>query len=554
VSVFAPSSFYSTDLVRAPIELPTMHLPSSDPYSPLLRSEERKLFALCPTLYAHRAKNAFPFLLKGPQPLSEDPISSQQYRQYQSNADKWVPCKRSVDAERDDIAYYLGNLDRCLKSTGVGFGGNGYSTVINFLSETLPPMDPACRIVTVIPVLNEEAIIQRTLEEYSHQTLLPSQHELLIVLLNRPGIQKDATEGLITEWQLNNPEAKVTKVSLELPSPFGGGGFGRRIGADITMTRSLARRRQVGPLYIACDDADCTNIPPYLLESIVTEFDTHSHLDCIRRVVTRDPLVLADHDLLRFEHMVNRLTEAYFFRKMGRDLKLSQFVPYSERRVTDAQFWLRTLTAGGDMALSAQALALISGGFEPVGQRSDLPQGVKLSLLRGRALHSGIELSNISVKRISVRSAQDSRRNQQHLLKRLHFRNNKSAYSSFTDIQDLELMRNPEERERRLSSKVYQRFARFTSINDKELVDTANSLIDYYTTKFFPYLFPNSESNVAEVYASFLSTYLVGKKGAFQQRDKRVSLTDPSALRDQASRYRDAFDRGIFRFQKSDLP
>jgi polysaccharide pyruvyl transferase WcaK-like protein len=505
----------------------------------------QELFEQNPHKFRERAREAFPYLLKGPLPTIRSNLG--QLITYNYDLQQWEEPKRDVARERNLIREYLTNLDYYLPTQPQHYPVYGYSSLIKEQASLLPPMNKRCRAVVVIPVLNEAAIAKRLIDEFSYQKLDSSRFEILIVLNSSLSASRDNTEELIKSMQFANLSLPLHLISFRLPPPFHGGGFSRRIGSDVTFLRSLQRPKQEAPLYIVCDDADCMGINPDHLAKIISTFDNNPGIDIVRRLAPRDPLALAEHDLAKLHFSIRVMTECYFFPRIGR--KISHLVPYTVGRLTDSQFWLRTPTSGADMAISAESLALITGGFEPVLQRSDLPQGPKIAVLRGLPLEEELFLSSASLRRLGeLRSFQDARREKGMLLKRLTENNfSTSNYQSFTNDEFTALLRDKKKLLESLKEEPnYGKYADFSLLDDEALVDVTNQMLSYYTEIFFPYVFSHNPAEAAGQWSSFLSVYVGGQSGTFADKGNQVILDRPKNLKEAFSIYHNRFSNCSF--------
>jgi hypothetical protein len=407
-------------------------------------------------------------------------------------------------------------------------------------------------------VRNEEEIIERTIQEYSTQTLRRDQFEVLLVLNGPLKYVQDESHSLIVKSILQekyNIDCHV--VSFECPFPFHGGGFSRRIGADISLMRSERRQKQELPFYIICDDADCQNLQRNMIEKIVAAFDENPGIDIVRRMAYRDPDYLAQHDLLHLHHALRMLTECGFLPRIARTEK-SRFIPYSNPKPTDGQFWLGNPTSGCNTAFSAEVIALLRGGFEPVMQRSDLPQRIKVEMLRGLPLNDSLSLSNATLMRIPVRSSQSTRRDAFRLAERLKNDDfTSSNYHNFTDEQTAYTVRNTEALQEHLDLSEFEAWSDIRSIRNDKLTAIVNEFLRYYTERFFPYVFPTMDNTILAKYANFLSVYIGGS--CLSANDQvfivnpeahGVKLNNPFQIKNQLILYREQFNKKNFRFQK----
>jgi hypothetical protein len=298
------------------------------------------------------------------------------------------------------------------------------------------------------------------------------------------------------------------------------------------------------------DDADCFGIPNYLVKSTIDAFDAKPSLDLIKRQVLRDPLRMGEHDLLHLERYLNALTELVFFpRQAARGFSASH-VAYADGRMTHGQFWLRIPSSGVDTAISAEALALIDGGFEVVERSEDLVLAPKIALLRGVLTPSGIRLANDTIEKCSIRTFQDSRRFERLMEERLVANNFSSpTYVNFADEKARESLRSKYQP----SSALVGLYSNFTSLTDEQITDVANQILLYYA-KFLEVVFPDNFDDALISYASFLSCYLVGEAGSVTANSSTVELKNPAKLRAQFEQYRERLAGGGYRFQFSPYP
>jgi hypothetical protein len=99
--------------------------------------------------YLSRARVAFPFLLKGPQPVIKHP-NSKSLISFNTHSQSWEIPERSVLRERETICEYLSQLNTSI-SLCLGRTVEGYSEWVTSLVNKLPVMNPYCRATVVTP-------------------------------------------------------------------------------------------------------------------------------------------------------------------------------------------------------------------------------------------------------------------------------------------------------------------------------------------------------------------------------------------------------------------
>lgn len=490
-------------------------------------------------------ETSFPFLLRGVQPIVFD-TESGNYLLQDKERGTVAQCLRSVKRERDVIDNYISEIESSLPWGSEGYRDGSYFNLVMRLASRIPPMHEDCRISCVIPVYNEERVIKQTLDEYSYQNFDTAKYEIIFVIVGREGYSKDQTHTIIAQWINENRYAPYRLLDIEVPRGFDNVGFSRKLGHDVAFLRSIKRERQAGPLYFLCDDADCLSVDHNLLRNVVRRLDNHPETDALKRSVVRDPRVLTKHDVLHIERALTHLTEFAFFRRYAHKFS-DPLLYYTDRKMTDAQFWLRTQTCGGDLAISAEALALIRGGFEPVKRSEDLILGAKLAVLRGLPTSLGILLNSKSVQTMSTRSAQSARRMEAILSRKIESGTfTMSAFHNFGDEEFTAFLRE----DAGIQSPEYLKFSQLDNLKDYELCEVVDSLLEYYTKKFFLYVFPARRFEACKLYAAFLSCFLGGRAGAFSADETDVRLADPQALRETVKLQRERYAQGLFRYQR----
>jgi hypothetical protein len=452
---------------------------------------------------------------------------------------------RSVLREREIIEEYIASLEDSITHRPIGYVAGDYEGFIQKLSSSIEPMTSENRVSIVIPVYNEEKVIKRCIEEWSHQTV-PTKFEIIFVVTGRVGYRKDSTVNIISQ-QKGKVDYPIHLIDEELQAGFDNVGFARKIGHDVAMIRSLGRDYQQRPLYFMLDDADCFCIQPCLVEKTIERFDRYPSLDMLKRQVTRDPWVSAEHDLLKLERTLSYLTEIVFFPRMQRLGFVDMLVNYADGRMTDGQFWLRTPSSGVDTSITAEALALIKGGFESVKRSEDLVLAPKISILRGRPNQSGVRMDSATMEKQPIRTSQDIRRFIQLLEKRFVSDDFKSSpYADFGDESSITAIRDAGGDR----SSAYKGMSNITKLSDSTICWAVDNLMSYYTEHFFPYIFPRNREFAIERYASFLSAYLVGTPGGIVGYDGKIKLKNVAALRLAFEDYHSRLAKGEYRFQR----
>lgn len=150
-------------------------------------------------------------------------------------------------------------------------------------------MNSESRMTIVVPVLNREATLQRTLDSISGQTARP----LSVIIVDNGST--DNSRDIASRWMSRHKASDFDITLLDMPEK------------GVSKARNLGLREAVTP-YIMFFDSDDT-MSPHHVEDIMTEFAADPTLDIVGRDVrlhtingSTRTLPFADSDLL-FQHI-----------------------------------------------------------------------------------------------------------------------------------------------------------------------------------------------------------------------------------------------------------
>ncbi|WP_143174155.1 hypothetical protein [Streptoalloteichus hindustanus] len=253
---------------------------------------------------------------------------------------------------------------------------------VRALADALPAIDPRCRISVQVPARFEAGYLRQFLDVYANQraldrTPLPPRFFDVLVVNNRlAGERPDDSAAVFAEFRAAAGERAddfhFVDVELDVDEPYPLT-LVRRLGADITIARLLARENYPEPVYFALEDADTVWLDPRQLAIQVAVLDARPELDGVRGQQDRCPWVMCENDLLVALRRSWNFTEAYLARESLR--------PHRNPRYDFT--WNRVVTSGWNSAVSAEAFAVM-GGYTPdrrLGEDVDI--GERLSCVRG---------------------------------------------------------------------------------------------------------------------------------------------------------------------------
>lgn len=277
---------------------------------------------------------------------------------------------RSASREREHLRDYFDKLPAAHRER------------VRALAADLPAIDPRCRISVQVPARFEAKYLRQFLDVYADQRDLDSaplpEHFFDVLVVNNylAGEQPDDSASVFAEFGTAVAERvrSFHFVDVELTAderyPLT---LSRRLGADITIARLLARDCYPEPVYFALEDADTVWLDPRQLAIQTAALDAHPELDGVRGQQDRCPWIMCENDLLVILRRSWNFTEAFLSRESLRPHRNSLY-----------DFtWNRVVTSGWNTAISAEAFAVM-GGYTPdrrLGEDVDI--GERLSCLRG---------------------------------------------------------------------------------------------------------------------------------------------------------------------------
>jgi hypothetical protein len=469
-------------------------------------------------------------------------------------ADGLTPCARSVGRQQEALARYRETIPhQPLPPIFLDGQKLSYAEAAHEIAERLPLLDNACRAVMTIPVYNEANLIGRFLDTVKRQEGLQSGTLEVSFIVNGPkGYNKDTTSKLIAEAvpEFQARGINLTSIDVEFPIETANVGLARRLQHDVMLLRSLKRSDSINPLYFILEDGDTYQMEPGWVRNVIDHLDRNPHLDAIKGLVDRNPSILAQNDLLLLERRITMLTEQQYFRRCM--LQRQPLVPYGEN-LTPSQAWLRPFTQGCGGAISAEALALIRGGFDPIDKLEDIKLGWKLSVLRGIPTEQGILLNTDTIQTVGYRSQSSPRRFVQAIAEMAHGdQSYVTPYKEFGLPQKTLALRSLD-MSALLTQPQVAKLAEFSAMPTEEVQFHVNRILHFFKDVIchvVPETAENSAQDNLRRYASFLSSYLVGRSDSITWDGERLTLHDPTTLAETMARYRERLAKRAFRFQK----
>ncbi|MFZ2975109.1 MAG: hypothetical protein WA055_00585 [Candidatus Moraniibacteriota bacterium] len=275
--------------------------------------------------------------------------------------------QRNVDRENQRIKEYLSNQD------------SDYLEELEKLNTNLTPMHEDCRVCINIPARIEEKHIANLLEQFSKQTdskgnpIDTSQFEINIIVNKKKSETADKTMEIIEKWKKTHSEVKVNAIDVSFDDNKGCVGLARKYITDLSLLRSVSRKKQAGPLYIESEDADMFGVDKRMVYELINNFDNNPSTDVLRGIQDRQPETLQKNDLLFFSRRLWDFMEIF-----ARNQK------YRPENKKDADFvWNRVISGGWNTAYTAEAYAQIGGYTQTKVIGEDMEIGQKISVLRG---------------------------------------------------------------------------------------------------------------------------------------------------------------------------
>lgn len=195
-----------------------------------------------------------------------------------------------------------------------------YYSFLDSIREKLPPMNDCCRLAINMPAYREvdtigdalgHMLIRYTAEGTEELAQLstdgsaldPTNYELTVAT-NRPmGVNDDGTYIAVQKFiQSHKLPITVNALDLTLPAAIANNGMARRILHDITFMRSLTRRKQLEPLYIAAEDADIKGYDRGAFNAYITALDENLDWSAVRLRTERDPSIMSQVPHLLIKH------------------------------------------------------------------------------------------------------------------------------------------------------------------------------------------------------------------------------------------------------------
>ncbi len=274
---------------------------------------------------------------------------------------------RSVEREKARISSYLGKQQE------------KYLSELKDYNKNLEPMNENCRISVIIPARFEEKNLKNLLDQYVKQVdekgnpINKDLFEINIIINRKEGEKADKSTEIITEWKKANPGYHVNAIDATFPKEKANVGMARKYITDLSLMRSIERKKYNGPLYIESEDADLFSVDKRTINKLINGFDKKPYLDVLRGIQDRQPEIMSKNDLLFFERRLWDIGET-----TARDLSLRP-----DKFNKSSFTWNRIISGGWNTAYTAEAYVQI-GGYVSDVIAEDMKIGQKISVLRGK--------------------------------------------------------------------------------------------------------------------------------------------------------------------------
>lgn len=301
--------------------------------------------------------------------------------------------KRDIGREKDRIKSYLGKQSK------------EYLEELQNFNKNLKPMSENCRVSVIIPARFEEKNLKNLLDQYTQQVdekgnpVDKDFFEINIIINRKEGEEADKSMEIIKEWNNTNPGYHVNAVDVIFSKKNTNVGMARKYITDLSLLRSIERKKSNGSLYIESEDADLFSVDKRTVNKLTSDFDKKPYLDVLRGIQDRQPEIMSKNDLLFFERRLWDIGEMTM-----RDLSLRPD-KYNNSSFT----WNRIVSGGWNTAYTAEAYAQI-GGYVSDVIGEDMKIGQKISVLRGGTKDNKFKINTYTAETSGLRSNSSPRR------------------------------------------------------------------------------------------------------------------------------------------------
>ncbi|MBA3723660.1 MAG: protein kinase [Candidatus Levybacteria bacterium] len=350
--------------------------------------------------------------------------------------EKGQPIERNTTREKAFIKTYLDGQYARNRVYDSRF--SDYKEFLQTSTAAMAPMKEECRVSICLPAMGEGRIIYDALSQYVTQTdsagneVDPDSWEMNVLVNRKTGTPADSTVAEIQRFvqDINDERARTGKKLFNInfadvefdPPKYNNVGTARKVATDLTFYRSLQRSKQVGPLYIAPEDADITHADPHLVHTIMTKLDENPQLDIVRGTQDRDPEIIMQNDYLFLRRRLDDFKNIFMTSK---DYRSEDTNPNYNFRFN------RIVPSGWNTAFSAEAIALSDGYSDRAKLGENRIMAEKITMLRGDGTRPNLEV----IGRMGTRAESSPRRFIAEVI------SGQPAYESFDDTEINALIR-----------------------------------------------------------------------------------------------------------------
>jgi hypothetical protein len=251
---------------------------------------------------------------------------------------------------------------------------------------------------------NEESMIERCLAAIRADLVysrVADRSEIVLVIQNLANEPVDDTRGRAHRWARVHGAPVGVRI-LDVRWPPGCRNFlalGRKLAVDSTLVRFIGTHRGRACCYFITEDADLEWIERGRAAAVIRLLDRHPGIDYVRGWHQRSL------DLVRYlPYFVERLT----WRAAEHELSRPRWWPDAGGHYNF--HWNRVVTAGWNVAFTAEAYALAGGYTSSVELFEDMDLGQRISIVRGRVTADGVVPSAGSGRWLPFEACSDGRR------------------------------------------------------------------------------------------------------------------------------------------------